>query len=123
MKVTHPDTSTSSPDLDLHVKNFFFEQLNMSNREIDDQIYVAKIPQSNTVMITLSHHRFKVVLFRAKKELRSNNAQVYRDLFINEKQTSLKTLSSKTLKLKKNDAAKTTWQNLRWFIHIKEKKN
>ena len=53
--------------------------------QIDDQMNIAKLPQPNTVMITLSHHRFKVFLFRAKKELCINNAEVYRDLFINEK--------------------------------------
>ena len=47
MRVTHLGISTTSPDLDLHVK-----QLNMSNHEIDDQMYVAKMPQSNTLMIT-----------------------------------------------------------------------
>ena len=32
VKVTHPGISTISPDLDLHVKQFFYEQLNMPNR-------------------------------------------------------------------------------------------
>ena len=68
VKVTHPDISTSSPDLNLHVKKFFYEQLNMQNREIDDQMYVAKMPQPHTVMITLSDHKFKVFFFRAKKK-------------------------------------------------------
>ena len=92
----------------------------MQNREIDDQMYVAKMPQPNTVMITLSHHRFKVFLFRAKKELRINRARVYSDLFINENLTALNYSLFKKLKSEKNDAAKTTWQILRWFIHIKE---
>ena len=93
----------------------------MHNREIYDQMYVAKIPQPNTVMITLSHHRFKVFLFRAKKELRINRARVYSDLFINENLTSLNYSIFKKLKSEKNDVAKTTWQILRSFIHIKEK--
>ena len=67
VKVTHPDISTSFPDLDLHVRKFFYEQLDMPNREIYDEMYVAKIPQPNAVMITLSHHRFEVFLFRVKK--------------------------------------------------------
>ena len=81
----------------------------MQNREIDDQMYVAKKPQPNTVIITLSHHRFKVFLFRAKKELRINRARVYSDLFINENLTSLNYFLFKKLKSKKNYAAKTTW--------------
>ena len=66
VKVTHPGISTTSPDLDLHFKQFFYEQLNMPSCEIDDQMFVGKMPQPNTVMITLSHHRFEVFLFRAK---------------------------------------------------------
>ena len=80
------------------------------------------MPQLNTEMITLSHHSLKVFLLRAKKkELRINNAQVYRDIFINENLTSLNYFLFKKLETEKNDAAKTTWQILRWFIHVKEK--
>ena len=89
MKVTHPGISTTSPDLDLDVKQFFYEQSNMPNRELDDQMYVAKLPQQDTVITTLTHHRFKIFSFRTKKELRINNAQAYRNLFINENLTSL----------------------------------
>ena len=88
MKVTHPGISTISPDIDFHVKQFFCEQLIVSNSEIDDRMNFAKLPQPNTVKITLSHHSFKVFLFRAKKkELRIINAEVYGDHFINENLT------------------------------------
>ena len=69
--------------------------------KIDYQMYVAKMSQPNTVMITLSHQRFKVFLFRAKKELRINIAQVYRELFINENLTSLNYSLFKKLKSEK----------------------
>ena len=86
--MTCPAISTTSPDLDWHVKQFFYEQLDMPRREIYDQMYVAKMPQPNTVIIRLSHHSFKVFLFRAKKkELRIINAEVYGDHFINENLT------------------------------------
>ena len=52
VKVIHPGISTSSPYLDLHAKKFFYEQLNMPNREVDDQMYVAKMSQPYTVMIS-----------------------------------------------------------------------
>ena len=58
VKVTLPGISTTSS-----------EQLNMPNYEIDDQMYVAKMPQPHTVMITLSHHRFEVFLFLAKNRV------------------------------------------------------
>ena len=83
IKVAHPGISTSSHDiLDLHVEQFLYKQLDMPIRKIYYQLNVAKLPQPNTVMITLSYRRFKVFLFQAKKELRINNAEVYRDLFI-----------------------------------------
>ena len=80
----------------------------MPNRETEDGMYVAKMPQPNSVMITLSHHRFKVFSFRAKKVLCINNAQVYRDLFINENLTDLSELLSpeKNLNLKKTTQRK-----------------
>ena len=83
----------------------------MPNREIDDQMYVAKMPQPNTVMITLSHHRFKVFLFRAKKELRINSAQVYHDLFINENLTSLNYSLIKKLKSEKKRRSENNLAN------------
>ena len=73
----------------------------MPNREIDDQMNIAKLPQPNAVMITLTHHRFKYFLFRAKKELRINYAEVYRYLFINENLTSLNYSLLKKLKSEK----------------------
>ena len=120
VKVTHPDISTTSPSLDLHVKQFIYEKLNMPNREINDQIYVAKMPQPNSVMITLSHHRSKVFLFQAKKQLRINNAQVYRKLFIYENLISLNYFLFKKLKSKKT----TQWKLLAKFwggLHISRK--
>ena len=38
------------------LRSFFYEQLNMQNREIDDQLYVAKMPQPHTVMITVRNY-------------------------------------------------------------------
>ena len=73
----------------------------MPNRDNDDQMYVAKMPHPNTVIITLSHHRFKIFLFRAKNKLRFNNAQVYCDFFIHEILTSLNYSLLKKLKSEK----------------------
>ena len=74
-------------------------------------MYVAKMPQPNTVTITLSHHRFNVFLFQSKKELRINNAQVYCDLFINENLTSLKYSLFKKLKSEKNRRSENNLTN------------
>ena len=84
----YPANSTSSPNLEEHVKQFFAQEINMPRREIDDGMYATKLPQPNTVLINLSDHRFKIFLFRAKKQLRLSNNETYNDLFINENLTS-----------------------------------
>ena len=83
VKVTHPAISNSSTNLVEHVKQFFAQHLHMPRREIDDGMYVTKLPQPNTVLIKLSDHRFKVFLFQAKKQLRLSNDETCNDLFIN----------------------------------------
>ena len=73
----------------------------MPRREIDDGMYVTKLLQPNTVLIMLSDHRFKVFLYRAKKQLRLSNDKMYNDLFINENLTSLKYSLFRKLKSEK----------------------
>ena len=51
VEVTHPAISNNSPDLKEYVKQFFAHQFTMSRREIDDGMYVTKLPQLNTVLI------------------------------------------------------------------------
>ena len=63
VEVTHPAISNSSPNLEEHVKQFIAQQLNMSRREIDNGMYVTKLPQPNTALIKLSDHRIKLFLF------------------------------------------------------------
>ena len=56
----------------------------MPSREIDDQMYVEKLPQPNTVIVPLYHHRNKISSFPTKKELSIKIAQVCSNLLINE---------------------------------------
>ena len=60
VNVTHPGFSNTSPDLDLHVKQFSYEQLDMPNREVYDRMYVTIHQSPNTVIITLSHPNLKI---------------------------------------------------------------
>ena len=80
------------------------------------------MPQPNTVMITLSHYRLKAFFFRAKKK--NICASIMRKCTVSSSVTKnwlpWTNLSSKSSNLEKN-AAKTTWQTLRWFMHTKEK--
>ena len=42
----------------------------------------AKMPRPNTVLITPSQDRFKVLLFQVENSVRNNNYEVHNDLFI-----------------------------------------
>ena len=52
-KMTHLGILSTSLDLDLHVKQYFYVYPNWANREINDQMYVANMPRPNTVMFTV----------------------------------------------------------------------
>ena len=80
-------------------------------------------------MITLSHHRFQLFLFRVKKSLRIINAEVYRDFFINETLTSLnysllRKLKSEKERRNKNNLANSqvvyTYQGKYFFCEKRE---
>ena len=71
------------------LNSFFAKQLKMPRREIDDGMCVTKLAQPNTVLIKLSDHRFKVFMFRSKKQMRLSNNETCNDLLINENLTSL----------------------------------
>ena len=62
LKVIHPAISNSYPDLEARVEHFFAQQLNMPRREIDDGKYVAKLLQTNTVLVKLSDERLNIFL-------------------------------------------------------------
>ena len=52
----------------------------------------------NTMLIRLSHHIFKAILFKVKIALRTSNNEAHSDLFIKENLTSLKYSLLKKLK-------------------------
>ena len=65
VKVTHPAILNSPPKQGRKLNSFFVQQLNMPRREIDDAMYLATLSQPNTILVTLSHYKFKMLLFRA----------------------------------------------------------
>ena len=58
----------------------------MRNRVIDSSTYVAKMV---VVLIILTHYRFKVYIFQAKKVLHNTDYETPSDLFNTENLTSL----------------------------------
>ena len=66
IELTHPAVLNSSPDQEGKDIQFFAQQLNMPRFEIDVGMHVAKLPQSKTVLVKLSDHKIKILLFQAK---------------------------------------------------------
>ena len=62
--------------------------LNMECRDIYANMKVIKVTRENTVLITFSHRRYKINLFKAKKLIRTNNANFSSDLYIIENLTT-----------------------------------
>ena len=100
-KVTHSAIFNNSPDLEENVKQMFAHEPNMPRCEIDDGMYVTKLPQPNTVLIKMSDHRFKTFSFLAEKQLRLINCETYNNLFINDNLTSLSYSRFRKLKSEK----------------------
>ena len=102
MKLSHADIKNNAVDLDKHVRDFLSSELRMTNPETDGRMYVTKLRDTNSVLITLSDHRFKKILFHAKKQLRETNFDVYKSLFVNDNLTSLHYSLFKKVKSEKN---------------------
>ena len=90
--MTHPPVWITSSDRETRVKQLLSRQPNMTNREVGVLLYVARMSQPHTVLIALSHSRFKVFLFQAKKALRKNEYEAPSDHFINKNLPLLTTL-------------------------------
>ena len=73
VSLKHPLIDLNSPDLCKHVKDFMCQTLRMDSREIDSNLTATKAPKNSSVIITLTHRRFKLFLYRARKTLRENN--------------------------------------------------
>lgn len=72
-------------DPETHVKQFLFQQLDIPKSEIYDSIRVPKMPQSKKMLITLSHHIFKIFLYQATKSSINKSSKAYCEIFINKK--------------------------------------
>ena len=76
-KRTHSEISNTSLDLETHVKYDVFLHNDKPNYGIHDANRVAKLPQTNTMLITLYYHIQNVYIS-------SQKCPAYSDCFINE---------------------------------------
>ena len=74
--MTQPDILNLTPDLETYFKQFLAQHISMARRKIDDGMHVSQL--------SLSHRRFKLFLFRAKKQMQLSNNVTCNDLFVNE---------------------------------------
>ena len=88
ISLKHPDIHPENDDLGAHVKEFLKNRLKMGPREVDANLTAAKTGRTNSVIITVSHRRFKGFIYSARKKLRDSEDEVYKDLYINDNLTS-----------------------------------
>ena len=86
--ITHPQLEPNNPNLIDHTKQFLNNVLKMEPRTIDANMQVNKCSRNNTIIIILSHRRYKAFLYSARKNLRQENVNSNQDLFVNDNLTS-----------------------------------
>ena len=86
--IKHPQLNPTSVDLKNHVCTFLSDHLKMEPREIDANLTAVKASKDNKVIVCFSHKRFKLFLFKARKNLRSSNEVATKDLYINDNLTT-----------------------------------
>ena len=87
-RLSHPDINNDQPDLSAYVIQFMETKMKMERREIDTSLVAQKSFKPQTILVTLTHIRFKKLLFAAKKKLHVNNDGISTNLYINEHLTS-----------------------------------
>ena len=86
--LTHPQIDSSTASLSDHVRQFMIDVMKMEPRTVDANMQVNKSSRNNTVIIILSHRRYKAFIYSARKNLRQRNEEVSTDLFVNDSLTS-----------------------------------
>lgn len=113
--ICHPTIDTSSNDLRTYTKNFLSQHMKMETREIDANIYVQKTPRDHTLLLILSHQRFKKFIYTARKRLREANDQNYQGLYIND---NLTPFNASLLGQLKRERLRRTTENLPTFHSV-----
>ena len=85
--ITHPNIDHKNPDSSV-ISDILRNHLKMERREIDANMRIAKFSRANTVLLCLSHKRFKIFLFKSRKKLRDSNPAEPNNLYLNEHLTT-----------------------------------
>ena len=85
--VTHPQLDPNKNDLNKHICDFLRNELRMSEREIDPNLTAIKNGREHTITINFTRKLFKKFLYAARGKLHKTNAEICRDLFINDNLT------------------------------------
>ena len=112
--ITHPNIDNKNPDSSA-VLGILRDQLKMDRREIDSNMRIAKFSRANTALLLLSHKRFKIFLFKARKRLRDSNANELNNLYLNE---HLTTYNHQILMSLKNSKKLRSGEGLHTFASV-----
>ena len=128
MTITHPTINNNEANLQQSFKRMCESDLNMERRDIDANMMVKKVTRENTVLVTFSHRRFKISLFKAKKLIRTNNVSFSSDLYINENLTSynfkllMQLKREKRLRTEQNKPSFETVYTFEGKVYVKQTK-
>ena len=87
--IKHPQLNASSTELSDHVKYFFTSKLGMTLREVDVNLTATKAPKDNKIIVSLTHRRFKIFIFKARRKLHLEDEDATKELYINDNLTTL----------------------------------
>ena len=102
VSLTHPEIDTSATDLQTNVRSFLSTRMKMEAREIDSAFRVQKSTRENSVLIFLSHQRFKNFIYSTRKRLREANDSIVQNLYINDNLTPYNLALLRDLKSEKS---------------------
>ena len=108
VSITHPGLDPNSQNLTEHVKSFMENVLLMERRTIDANLTTRKTSKQNSVIATFSAKRFKLFLFKTRKNLRENKHPAFTGFYLND---NLTTYNYKILMALKNKSKTFTSEN------------
>ena len=116
--ITHPDINKDTSDLKAHVREFLSNQLDLENREFDENMKVFKARRVNSLKIAFSDIRFKKFMYSARKKKLTENPSSLSNLYISENLTSYNFRLLRSLKEEKkrrNDNNETNFDSVYSF--------
>ena len=108
--IAHPSIDNNTHDLHNHTVNFFRNVIKIENREIDVNFHAQKTQTNTKILVKLSHHSFKALIFAALRKKRGSSDSYSVERFINENFTPH---SFSLMKMLKNERVKRRSDHVR----------